>query len=225
MENLTLSKVTLQVIKNVSIVNPTMKFFSGNYIYNCSPGFDVICKAKIKENFPRDFCIDQVPTLLSLIDSFNEPFLDFYDNYLRISNNKSCVKYWYCDPEVVKVPSDINEKDISIKEPIAEFNISSEEIKRIFLMKSALSLDYFKIYSENGDVYLTLVDQEGITKDSYQYDTHTKSNEDFSFYVNLSMVSLNLISSDYSCKVSENGLIEFYSEEFDLNYWVGGLTE
>lgn len=218
-----ISKETLTILKNCSVINPTVAFKKGNIIRNISPAENVLFKAVIKEEFPQDFQIYQLNRLLNNIGIFDEPYLDFKEDHLTINQNNSHIDYYYCPPEVLGEYLDLSTKDVVIETPIVEFTLPAEQIQRIYKVMSSLSLECLRFKTNtSGETLVCVVDQNNNKLDNYQYNTYTKANTKFQFDLDFNYVTFTLIPTDYNVKISDDGVVEFYSPEYETTYWVAG---
>lgn len=222
-----LSKKTKTILKYCSTINHCVAFKKGSIIRNISENENIFFKAIIEESFPRDFQVFELGTLLSLINVFDEPFIDFDENYLTIKQNNSKTVFHYCSPSIVGENFDLSDKEIVITDPIAEFDLSLDQINTLYRMSSIMDLDCFRFHADESlDTKVTGLNAFGSTNNTHQYDTFTKASEPFSLDIDISIQDFTLLPTDYRVKISDDEVIEFHSEEYNLTYWVAGeLTD
>ena len=103
-----LSKETLTILKNFSSINGGIQFLEGNEVRVASMDKTVMGIAKIKEEFPQDFAIYDLPMFLQVHSLFNEPELEFHEDYLIFKEGRRRTKYHYTDSRnVVGAPYDL----------------------------------------------------------------------------------------------------------------------
>ena len=103
-----LSNETVTVLKNFSTINQNLVIKSGNSISTMSAMKNIVAKAELSEDFPRDFAIYDLNEFLAALSLFDKPDLDFKEDFVVVTENGSAtkfLKYWYSDPSVVTTPS------------------------------------------------------------------------------------------------------------------------
>ena len=97
----TLSKTTLDVLKNFATINSSIVFRKGSTLRTISNAENILAKCTSEEVFPVDFAIYDLSQFLSGITLFDNPQLDFTsDDFVRIVGNGRAVKYYFSDPEI-----------------------------------------------------------------------------------------------------------------------------
>ena len=98
----TLSRTTLDVLKNYATINSSIVFRKGNKLRTISNAENILSQFTSEETFPTDFAIYDLSQFLSGITLFDNPKLDFSsDDYVRIAGAGRSVKYYFSDPETV----------------------------------------------------------------------------------------------------------------------------
>ena len=97
----TLSKTTLDVLKNFATINSSIVFRKGSTLRTISNAENILAKCTSEEVFPVDFAIYDLSQFLSGITLFDNPQLDFSnDDFVRIAGSRRSVKYYFSDPEI-----------------------------------------------------------------------------------------------------------------------------
>ena len=77
MSKVTLSKKTLDVLKNFSTINSSIVFRQGSTVRTISNAENILAKFTGEEVFPTDFAIYDLSQFLMGISLFNDPQLEF----------------------------------------------------------------------------------------------------------------------------------------------------
>ena len=77
MSKVTLSKTTLDVLKNFSTINSSIVFRQGSTVRTISNAENILAKFTGEEVFPTDFAIYDLSQFLSGISLFDNPSLEF----------------------------------------------------------------------------------------------------------------------------------------------------
>ena len=90
------SQETMNVLKNFSQINQGIFFKKGDVVSTISPQKNILAEATIKESFPRDFGIYDLPNFLSVLSlSKEDPEVDFQDKQLTLigNNGRATITY------------------------------------------------------------------------------------------------------------------------------------
>ena len=90
----TLSRTTLDVLKNYATINSSIVFRKGSTLRTISNAENILSQFTSEEIFPVDFAIYDLSQFLSGITLFDNPKLDFSnDDFVRIAGARRSVKY------------------------------------------------------------------------------------------------------------------------------------
>ena len=124
-----LSDTTISVLKNYSTINQNLMIKAGSNLSTMSAMKNIVASAEVSETFERDVAIYDLNEFLATLSLFNNPDLDFQDDYVVLSEEGSGRKarYWYSDPSVVTTLT----KEITMPNPDITFSLSSEELSDV----------------------------------------------------------------------------------------------
>ena len=124
-----LSDTTISVLKNYSTINQNLMIKCGSNLSTMSAMKNIVASAEVSETFERDVAIYDLNEFLATLSLFNNPDLDFQDDYVVLSEEGSGRKarYWYSDPSVVTTLT----KEITMPDPDITFSLSSEELSDV----------------------------------------------------------------------------------------------
>ena len=143
-----LSSNTTMILKNFATINQNLVIKEGSELLTMSSMKNIVAKATVEENFPKEIAIYDLNEFLAALSLFESPELDFEDDHVMISNEgkTSSCKYWYSDPSVVTTvsnPIDMPESEVS-------FTLSSDELSNI--TKAAAVIGVPDMVLENGSL-------------------------------------------------------------------------
>ena len=117
---------TQSILKNFSTINQNLMVIAGSTLSNMSAMKNIVAQAEVSEKFPQDFAIYDLNEFLSALSLFEEPELNFEENYVTITQegSRKNLKYWFSDPEVVTTPS----KAINMPSTEVTFKLSSDSL-------------------------------------------------------------------------------------------------
>ena len=95
-----LSVDTVNILKNFSLINPSIAFKAGNSLATMSPQKSVMARADLDDHFPSDGAIYDLSRFLGVISLFETPSYNFKENLLEISGDGKSVSYTFADPSI-----------------------------------------------------------------------------------------------------------------------------
>ena len=213
----TLSKTTLDVLKNFATINSSIVFRKGNTLRTISNAENILAKFTGEEVFPVDFAIYDLSQFLSGISLFNDPQLDFSrDDFVRIVGNGRSVKYYFSDPEITLKSAP--EKNVNFPGSDIQFNLTEQDLLALQKASAIYSLPDLSFESKDDKVRLVLKDKENDTSNTYKQSISGSCTGDYS--LDIKIENIRLLPGDYSVKVSKDLISEWNSTNLDLTYYV-----
>lgn len=135
----TLSKTTLDVLKNYATINSSIVFRKGSTLRTISNAENILSQFTSEEVFPVDFAIYDLSQFLSGITLFDNPQLDFSnDDFVRIAGARRSVKYYFSDPEITLKSAP--EKNVNFPGSDIQFNLTAEDLVALQKASAVYSL-------------------------------------------------------------------------------------
>ena len=210
-----LSEQTVSILKNFSTINQNLVIKQGSEISTMSAMKNIVSKSKVEETFPVEFAIYDLNEFLSALSLFQNPDLDFQENYVVIteagSNSKS-LKYWYSEPSVVTTPS----KEVTMPSVDVEFPMNSGILSEV--QKAAAVIGAPDMVLEDDELRVT--DKKNDTANSYSTSLDTKSDDDASYKFWFKVENLKLLPGDYDVQVSEKRISHFQNTKLPIEYFI-----
>ena len=208
-----LSDTTISVLKNYSTINQNLMIKVGSNLSTMSAMKNIVASADVQETFEKDVAIYDLNEFLATLSLFNNPDLDFQDDYVVLSEEGSGRKarYWYSDPSVVTTLT----KEITMPNPDITFSLSSEELSDV--TKAAAVIGAPDMALVNGGLMVT--DKKNDTANAYE--TGLDANEtdaDYKFWFKVE--NLKLMSGSYDVEVSSKSISHFTNSAVGVEYWI-----
>ena len=226
MSKVTLSKKTLDVLKNFSTINSSIVFRKGSTVRTISNAENILAKFTGEEVFPTDFAIYDLSQFLRGIDLFNDPQLEFTStDFVSIRGGRQSAKYYFSDPEITLKSAP--EKNVNFPGSDIEFSLSEEDL--VALQKASLvyGLPDLTIQSEEGldTIKLIVRDKENDTSNTYDITLAGCCTGTYSLDVKIDNIRLitnesKHVKGDYSVKVSKALISEWTNTNTDLTYYI-----
>ena len=216
-----LSNETVTVLKNFSTINQNLVINSGNSISTMSAMKNIVAKAEVSENFPRDFAIYDLNEFLASISLFDKPNLDFKEDFVVVtedgSTNKT-LKYWYSDPSVVTTPS----KEVTMPSCEVSFSLSNNILSDIQKAAAVIGVpDMVLTNGKTGGADLKVTDKKNDTANDYSISFDTNSDDqDVNYGFWFKVENLKLLPATYDVEVSSKNISHFKNTNVDIEYWI-----
>lgn len=217
-----LSSETLSVLKNYASINSNIVFRGGTTIKTMSEAKNILASANVPEDFPTDVGIYDLNEFLGVIAMFDDPDLEFYDNYVRVGESGSAVQYFFSDPSILTSPS----KDIQMPDVEVEFNLSDSELATIRKAAATLSVSDLVIESTKapGETGLsaTVTDLADSTSNSFTLNLSSVGLPlpDVPFRFVFNVANFKIVSGDYRVQISSKLISQLTNQNADINYWI-----
>ena len=125
-----LSNETQDVLKNFSTINQNLVIKAGSNITTMSAMKNIVAKATVIEDFPKDFAIYDLNEFLAAVSLFEIPVLYFHNDFVVITEQNSkgkALQYWYSDPSVVTTPT----KDITMPSTEVTYTFTNNTLAEV----------------------------------------------------------------------------------------------
>jgi hypothetical protein len=210
-----LDNKTLQILKNFSLINSSMRFKEGNTLTVVSSNKNILARANIAEGFPRQFAISDLPRLLGVLSLFDTPEIEFTDTHLIISANNQKVNFTFADPRMI-VTTDAN--GINMPDAEVEFTLTPEDFSRIMKAHGIMGLPDVAVTGEDGEMYIEATNVRSPTTDNYRIHLGAMPDPSREFKMVFRPEYLKLMNATYNVRISSRGIAEFKSD--DITYWI-----
>jgi len=215
-----LSSETLGVLKNFASINSNIVFRGGTTIKTMSEAKNILASANVTEEFPSDVGIYDLNEFLGVISMFDEPELDFQNNYVRVGESGRAVQYFFSDPSILTSPS----KDIQMPDPEVKFTLSESELATIRKASSTLSVSDLVIENDtesgDGSLSATVTDLADSTSNSFSLNLTSTQLPDAPFRFVFNVANFKIVPGDYRVDVSSKLISQLTNQNADINYWI-----
>ena len=219
MSKVTLSKKTLDVLKNFSNINSSIVFRKGSTVRTISNAENILAKFTGEEVFPTDFAIYDLSQFLSGISLFNDPQLEFTSSdFVSIRGGRQSAKYYFSDPEITLKSAP--EKNVNFPGADLQFNLTGDDLIALQKASAVYGLPDLTFQSEEGldTIKIILRDKENDTSNTYDLTVGGCSTGTYSLDVKID--NIRLLPGDYTVKVSKHLISEWTNTNVDLTYYV-----
>ena len=213
-----LSEHTTSVLKNFASINQNLVIKEGKTISTMSAMKNIVAKAEVDEDFPREIAIYDLNEFLAALSLFTNPVLDFSENYVMITEEGktgNSLKYFYSDPSVVTTPS----SEITMPETEVKFSLDSSDLSKVQRAASVIGSPDLVLEKNGTGSYLTVKDKKNDTANNYSLDVDAEGNGEYNFFFKVE--NLKLLPTNYDVNVSSKNISYFKSQAGNaVEYWI-----
>ena len=213
-----LSEHTTSVLKNFASINQNLVIKECKTISTMSAMKNIVAKAEVDEDFPREIAIYDLNEFLAALSLFTNPVLDFSENFVMITEEGktgNSLKYFYSDPSVVTTPS----SDITMPKTEVNFSLDSSDLSKVQRAASVIGSPDLVLEKNGVGSYLTVKDKKNDTANNYSLDVDVEGQGDYNFYFKVE--NLKLMPLTYDVKVSSKNISHFKSQTSNaVEYWI-----
>ena len=213
-----LSEHTTSVLKNFASINQNLVIKEGKTISTMSAMKNIVAKAEVDEDFPREIAIYDLNEFLAALSLFNNPVLDFSENHVMITEEGktgNSLKYFYSDPSVVTTPS----SEITMPETEVKFSLDSSDLSKVQRAASVIGSPDLVLEKNGTGSYLTVKDIKNDTANNYSLDVDAEGNGEYNFFFKVD--NLKLLPTNYDVNVSSKNISYFKSQAGNaVEYWI-----
>ena len=213
-----LSEHTTSVLKNFASINQNLVIKEGKTISTMSAMKNIVAKAEVDEDFPREIAIYDLNEFLAALSLFTNPVLDFSENYVMITEEGktgNSLKYFYSDPSVVTTPS----SEITMPKTEVNFSLDSSDLSKVQRAASVIGSPDLVLEKNGVGSYLTVKDKKNDTANNYSLDVDVEGQGDYNFYFKVE--NLKLMPLTYDVNVSSKNISHFKSQTSNaVEYWI-----
>ena len=206
-----LSDNTISVLKNYSTINQNLMINMGSTLSTMSAMKNIVSKAPVEETFEKDIAIYALNEFLASMSLFDNPELNFQDNFVIMKGESSnSLRYWYSDPSVVTTVS----SEIEMPECELEFTLSTEQLAKI--TRAAATIGAPDMVLENGNLRVT--DKKNDTANDFTLNVFEDTGVDYKFWFKVE--NLKLMAGTYDVSVSSSKISNFKNTNADMEYFI-----
>lgn len=213
-----LSEHTTSVLKNFASINQNLVIKEGKTISTMSAMKNIVARAEVDEDFPREIAIYDLNEFLASLSLFTTPVLDFSENFVMITEDGktgNSLKYFYSDPSVVTTPS----KDITMPETEVTFSLDSNDLSKVQRAASVIGSPDLVLEKNGVGTFLTVKDKKNDTANNYSLDIDAEGEGEYNFFFKVE--NLKLLQTNYDVEVSSKNISHFKSQAGNVvEYWI-----
>ena len=212
-----LSSNTTMVLKNFANINQNLVIKEGSELLTMSSMKNIVAKATVEENFPKEIAIYDLNEFLASLSIFKSPVLEFEEQYLTIKEEDQPHKkltYFYSDPSVVQSPT----KTITMPSEEVKFHLDMNKLLEMKRAAGVIGSPDMVLQKSSGNSSLLVKDKKNDTANNYSSDISTDGDGEYKFFFKVE--NLKLFDGDYDVKISSKNISHFKNDKSNIEYWI-----
>lgn len=211
-----ISRTTLDLLKNYATINANLLVREGSVLSTISAGRNIFSRAAVEEQFPREFAIYDLGSLLNLLTFSDDQEVEFGEESLTVVSDGS-FEFFYSNPELINAPPD---KTIAVGDGY-QFVLTRDEITRLLKAAGIVQAPTLTLQAKKGSVTLIVGDPKNSTANTYRK-VVGETDETFSYAVDVER--LKIVAESYDVTVNPK-FLHFSAQGRDLQYWIAVNTK
>ena len=211
-----LSESTINVLKNSATINAGMQFKEGSVVRTISKGQNVLGKARVTENFEKDFVIYDLNRFLSLCSSLTDPEIVINPdaNNLTVKSGTSKTTYGLADESMIVAPP---AKELKIENSEVNFRLTKEDMNQVLKLSGILGLPNIAVTGNGFEIFISALDVKNVDSDDFSIKVgQTSANFRMIFITE----NLKMIPGTYDVSISSKGISHFKHATDPIEYWI-----
>jgi hypothetical protein len=209
-----ISNDTIKLLQNFASVNNNLRIRPGTELSTISPQKNIFAKATVNETFPKDFCIYDLNSLLSLLSLMEDQDIDFGEASLKISKDGGEFEFFYADESVIIAPE--ANKSIAVDNHYS-FKMSNTDVLMLNKAAAIVGAKFISVVSKAGKTTLSVGDPKTASSNSYKRTLESTDNE---FNCRLAVENFKVVPDAYTVTISKKKFFHFKHDTKALEYWL-----
>lgn len=206
------SQHTLTVLKSFSTINKSIQLKPGKKLRTITPEKTLIAIASIEDQIPSEACIYDLSRFLSIYSLYQNPDVEFHDNFFIISEGKKKTKYVFADKSMIVAAPD---KEINLPAVDLEVNVEWNDLQSVLKAANVLQFSEIAFVGEDCKCFLRAIDSKKSSTDTFGVEIgETEDN----FTLIIKTENLKLLPMDYNVKLCAKGISNFVGDS--ASYYV-----
>lgn len=218
-----LSKRTIDILKYLNSICPSLLIREGNILRSRNLARTVLTKMQIEEEFPNEFLIYDISSLLRVLNLFDEPNVDFYDTHMIISQGSAKIRYMYSAKELFTMAPNNEDFVPSGTKWNMEVRLEQSEIANYLKAATVMNLDIISFTKDAVILFDSKNKDANNFTVGYQNDRTFEGDYPESFAINFKTSEFNIYAGAYNANFFCGKMtgVTMISEDLNTTIWLG----
>lgn len=212
-----LDSKTMTVMKSFAGIQQSLLFRKGNILSTMTGTRTIFAKAKLDQEFTKEFAIYDLARFLGVLSLFKDPDIALEKSWVRISSDKQRARYTFAAPEtIVSAPEILPSPTLESASKDVKCTLTQAALKSIRDATAALGAPEIAITGEEGRIFLQAMDSKNDTSDVFSMEIG-ETKKEFRAVIKPEYIS-KLLPQDYAVVISKAGFAHWKGEF--VEYWL-----
>ena len=222
-----LSERTVEVLKNFANINMSILFADGKELNTVAVQKNLLGSAKVAESFKSpngEFAIYDLNEFLSTLSLFEDPDVEFGEQFATISDSRANTVYWFADKEIIVFPT----SKIEMPKCDVEFTLTAESLDKLQRATGTLGVPDLVIRRGDSDpsgihptkIIAEVLDKLNDTSNTFSLEVGDYDGDaNFKFY--FLTERMKMLPGDYNVQISSKKISKLTSvPDGEIVYWI-----
>jgi len=207
-----LSGDTIKILKNASLINPSIFLKEGSIVRTMSPQKNFLAEFEIEQSIDGEMCIYDISSFLNMLSLFDENYeIEIEDKKAVINDGSNKGTFFFAHPDSIISPPD---KNLKLENSLAEFTVSEKVFSKAKKAAGTLNAEDFILSGDGENVTAKVTNRKNNTANQFN---QTVGESDKEFEAVLDVSKLTFLPGDYKVTVYEQAV---YFESEVAKYWI-----
>jgi|TARA_B100002003_G_C14003773_1_gene484486 hypothetical protein len=217
-----LSESTVEVLKNFATINQSILFTDGKELNTVAVQKNLLGSATVAETFKSpngEFAIYDLNEFLSTLSLFEDPDVEFGEQFATISDSRANTVYWFADKEIIVFPT----SKIEMPDSDVEFTLTAESLDKLQRATGTLGVPDLVIRRGESDpskIVAEVLDKRNDTSNTFSLEVGDYAGDaNFKFY--FLNERMKMLPGDYNVQISSKKISKLTSvPDGEVTYWI-----
>jgi len=209
-----LSKQTLEILRNFSVINANILIKKGNKLSTLAVAKNIMAEVTVDETFDETVGIFNLPELLGVVQMMGDPEIKLDTKFMTLSEGKTKLRYVYADQSILTYPM----KDMKMPAEDISFDLNSGQLLQIQKAAAALGVQDIAVVGDGTSIIIQVLDKKNDGSNQYTIDLNTETTKEFTVYFKIE--NFKHISDDYAVSISSKNISKFVGSSVGVTYFV-----
>lgn len=203
---------TIQILKNFSLINPSMVFKKGHQQVTMHPMKKILVRATIQEDMPADFAIFDLQKFIGTLSLFSEPEIEIGTKCIIISEKGQTVNFTFGDPDLIISP---NVKTMKMPSEEIKFKLAEAALAQLNKASSILGLPHIMFVGDGKIIQAGTSKCDDPSANKFMVEVGVTKRE-FKFVIEVD--NFRVLPGEYDATIAKEGFVHLMTK--DIEYWM-----
>lgn len=203
---------TITVLKNYANINSHIVFREGNVVNTNAPGKGLLARAVLNNKFDRTVGLAHLGRFLNSLTLFEEPNIEFTDNYLLVTDSNNQMRFAYADIEMLNISEKTH---LELRGQYVSFDLAADDYAEAIKAMNILGVSELAFAGDGESLYIKALESSRPSSDLF---SKKIGETDKDFILVYDAQNLKMLPLNYKVTIDSVGKFTQFSGE-NIDYW------